>query len=214
MDSPTMAPEMSPAMALALAANFGSVLRWRDAFVALARAHDGRSGSVQLSFRPQQGTLVNQWAPRQEIASTGNVQVLVLDLNEHRSVDAFMITVDWDAAYRRYQHAVHDASEAAGADADAIAGALLLDVRRAGVFDQAGAMLPGARWRDPSLVSQWGAELPADQEIVVYCVYGHEVGRSTAMRLRAIGRKARYPRGGIDGWQAAGRPLAAKGAAS
>jgi Fe-Mn family superoxide dismutase len=37
--------------------------------------------------------------------------------------------------------------------------------------------------------------------------YGHEVGRSTAMRLRAAGLNARYLRGGIDGWQAAGRPL-------
>ena len=214
MDSLTMAPEMSPAMALALAANFGSVLRWRDAFVALARAHDGRSGSVQLSFRLQEGTLVNQSAARDGLAPAGSVPILVLDTEQHASVDAFIAGIDWETAYRRYQHAVHDTSEAAGADADAIAGALLLDMRRAGVFDQAGAMLPGARWRDPSLVSQWGAELPADQQIVVYCVYGHEVGRSTAMRLRAIGRKARYPRGGIDGWQAAGRPLAAKGAAS
>jgi Fe-Mn family superoxide dismutase len=31
------------------------------------------------------------------------------------------------------------------------------------------------------------------------------------MRLRAQGLKARYLRGGIDGWQAAGRPLEAKG---
>ena len=33
--------------------------------------------------------------------------------------------------------------------------------------------------------------LPTDREIVVYCVYGHEVRRSTAMRLRAAGLKAR-----------------------
>ena len=41
-------------------------------------------------------------------------------------------------------------------------------------------------------------------------VYGHEVGRSTAMRLRAMGLDARYLRGGFDGWQAAGRPVEAK----
>jgi Fe-Mn family superoxide dismutase len=46
--------------------------------------------------------------------------------------------------------------------------------------------------------------------VVVYCVFGHEVGRSTALRLRAAGLNARYLRGGIDGWQAAGRPLANK----
>ena len=49
-----------------------------------------------------------------------------------------------------------------------------------------------------------------DREVVVYCVYGHEVGRATALRLRAAGLKARYLRGGIDGWQAAGRPLTAR----
>ena len=48
--------------------------------------------------------------------------------------------------------------------------------------------------------------------MVVYCVYGHEVGRSTAMRLRAAGLKARYLEGGINGWKAAGLPLADKAA--
>ena len=47
----------------------------------------------------------------------------------------------------------------------------------------------------------------AGREVVVYCIYGHEVGRSTAMRLRAAGLNARYLRGGINDWQAAGRPL-------
>ena len=49
-----------------------------------------------------------------------------------------------------------------------------------------------------------------DREVIVYCIYGHEVGRSTAMRLRAQGLNARFLAGGIDGWQAAGQPLAEK----
>jgi len=48
--------------------------------------------------------------------------------------------------------------------------------------------------------------------LIVYCVHGHEVSRITAMRLRAADLKARYLRGGIEGWQAAGRPLADKAA--
>jgi superoxide dismutase, Fe-Mn family len=44
----------------------------------------------------------------------------------------------------------------------------------------------------------------------VYCVYGHEVGRSTAMRLRAAGVKARFLEGGIDAWRLAGQPLVRK----
>ena len=93
---------------------------------------------------------------------------------------------------------------------DEVAGAVLLDVRRAGMFEQAGTMIPGARWCDPATVATWAGEVPADREVVVYCVYGHEVGRATATRLRAAGVNARYLRGGIDGWQAAGRPLVNK----
>ena len=108
---------------------------------------------------------------------------------------------------------MHAASEPHGATHDEVAGSVLLDVRRAGVFAQAATMIPGARWVDPAAVACWAAELPADQEIIVHCVYGHEVGRATALRLRGAGLRARFLRGGIDGWQAAGRPLVAKGGA-
>ena len=56
-------------------------------------------------------------------------------------------------------------------------------------------------------------ELPMEPggEIVAYRVCGHEVGRTTAMRLRAAGLNARYLHGGIDAWRAAGKALVAKG---
>jgi superoxide dismutase, Fe-Mn family len=215
---------MEPAMALALAANFGSVERWRDEFTAMGRALGGGSGWVLLVFQPREGTLVNQWAADHAHAVAGGVPILALDMYEHSYhmdfgaaaagyVDAYMNNIDWAAVYRRYQAAVHDASEPLGATPDEVAGAVLLDVRRAGVFEQATAMIPGARWRDPARVADWAGELPAGGEVIVYCVYGHEVGRTTAMRLRAAGVTARYLRGGIDGWQAAGRTLDAKRAA-
>jgi Fe-Mn family superoxide dismutase len=75
------------------------------------------------------------------------------------------------------------------------------------VFEQARTTIPGARWCDPAAVGTWSADLPAGREVLVYCVYGHEVSRATAIRLRAAGLNARYLRGGIDGWQAAGRAL-------
>jgi Fe-Mn family superoxide dismutase len=59
-------------------------------------------------------------------------------------------------------------------------------------------------------VNDWSAQLPKDKPVMVYCVYGHEVGRSTTMRLCAAGVNARFLSGGIDGWKAAGRPLATK----
>ena len=209
---------MEPACKLALDANFGSLERWREEFIACAKALGGGSGWMLLVFQPREGTLVNQWAADHTHALAGGVPVLALDMYEHAYhidygaaagayVDAFMGNLAWPQVYLRYQQAAHAASELAGAAHDEIGDAVLLDVRRAGVFEQAGTMIPGARWRDPASVATWAAELPADREVVVYCVYGHEVGRTTAMRLRAAGVKARYLRGGIDGWQAAGRPL-------
>jgi superoxide dismutase, Fe-Mn family len=87
---------------------------------------------------------------------------------------------------------------------------MLLDVRRAGVFEQAHTMIPGASWRDPAAVSAWAADLPRDRAVIVYCIYGHEVGRATALRLRGAGVDARYLQGGIDGWQGAGRAVVDK----
>ena len=216
---------MVPAMALALTANFGSTLRWREEFVAMGKALAGGSGWVLLTFQPREGTLVNQWAADHTQALAGGVPILALDMYEHAYafdygaaagpyVDAFMDNLDWAPAYERYQHGVHAASEPFAAAQSEIGEALLLDVRRAGVYEQALATIPGADWRDPAAIEAWASGVPADREVVVYCVYGHEVGRATALRLRAAGVNARYLDGGIDAWQAAGRPLAPKAAAS
>ena len=221
-DSLSAASEpMTPAMALALQANFGSVERWREEFVAMGKALGGGSGWVLLVFNPREGTLVNQWAGDHTQALAGGVPVLALDMYEHsyhmdfgaaaaQYVDAFMANIHWTRVYERYQAAVESASESLGIGQDELAGANVLDVRRAGVFEQAQALLPGAQWRDPADVGTWGAQLIAGEPVVVYCVYGHEVCRATAMRLRAAGVDARFLRGGIDAWKSAGRPLAAK----
>jgi superoxide dismutase, Fe-Mn family len=212
---------MAPAMALALDANFGSVARWREEFVAMGKAQGGGSGWVLLMFQPREGSLVNQWAADHTHALAGGIPILALDMYEHAYhmdfgaaagayVDAFMDNVDWAPVYERYQLAVHGASEPYGAEQGDVAGAVLMDVRRAGMFEQADALIPGARWSDPARVEAWSRELPTDRPVVVYCVYGHEVGRTTAMRLRAAGVDARFLRGGIDGWSAAGRALEPK----
>lgn len=216
---------MEPAMALALGANFGSTERWRAEFIACAKALGGGSGWMLLVFQPREGSLVNQWAADHTHAVAGGTPILALDMYEHAYhldygaaagayVDACLDSIDWAGVYARYQSAVHAASEPWGVEQEAVEGALVLDVRRAGVFEQAGTRLPGAIWRDPALVAQWAGELPRDTPITVYCVYGHEVGRATTMRLRAAGLDAHYLRGGIDGWTAAGRPVVATGALS
>jgi Fe-Mn family superoxide dismutase len=209
---------MEPAWALALASNFGSVERWREEFVAMGKALGGGSGWVLLVFQPREGTLVNQWAADHTHAVAGGVPILALDMYEHAYhldygaaagayVDAFMGNIDWAGVYARYQAAVDAASEPFAATQVDVDQAQLLDVRRAAVHQQSNSIIPGARWCDPADVGRWAAELPADRPVVVYCVYGHEVGRATALRLRAAGLDARYLRGGIDGWQAAGRPV-------
>jgi superoxide dismutase, Fe-Mn family len=212
---------MQPPMALALGANFGSIERWREEFVAMGKALGGGSGWVLLTFQPREGSLVNQWAADHTHAVAGGVPILALDMYEHSYhmdfgaaagayVDAFMQNIHWDRVYERYQAAVHNASEPFAATQEDVAGNTLLDVRRAGAFEQASTMIPGATWRDPARVSEWSSELQTDRPVIVYCVYGHEVGRATALRLRGAGIDARYLSGGIDGWQAAGRALDAK----
>jgi len=212
---------MEPAAKLMLEASFGSVERWREEFIAMGKALGGGSGWVLLVFQPREGTLVNQWAADHTHVVAGGVPILALDMYEHAYhmdfgaaagayVDAFMGNISWAAVYGRYQRAVHAAGEPFGANQDQVGDALVFDVPRAGVFEKARTMIPGARWCDPAQVPTWAADLPADRELLVYCVYGHEVGRVTALRLQAAGLKARFLIGGIDGWQAAGRPLVDK----
>jgi superoxide dismutase len=96
---------MTPAMALALEANFGSIDRWRAEFMAMGKALGGGSGWVLLTFLPREGTLVNQWAADHTDALAGGVPILALDMYEHAYhldygaaagayVDAFMTNID------------------------------------------------------------------------------------------------------------------------
>ncbi len=215
---------MPPPMRLALEANFESVERWREEFVAMGKALGGGSGWVLLCFQPREGTLVNQWCADHTHGLAGGVPVLALDMYEHAYhidhgaaaaayVDAFMANIEWAGVYARYRAAVDAATDALAADAGDAGGAVVLDVRRAGTFAAAETMLPQARWLDPAAVGRWAETLPNDRPFVVYCVYGHEVGRATALRMRAAGLDARYLRGGIDAWQSAGRPVERKPAA-
>jgi rhodanese-related sulfurtransferase len=75
---------------------------------------------------------------------------------------------------------------------------LLLDVRRTPRFAESDRLLATARHCPPEQVAQFAAsEQP--REVVVYCVYGHEVGQEAAAQLRAAGWNARFLAGGIEG---------------
>lgn len=204
---------MSPAMDLALAASFGSQSRWREAFAALHQAAAADTGWLLLVFHPSDGRLSNQWLDGNPDTSAEGVPLLAWDrceiaqpkeLGIEEAIKACLDRIDWMAVHARYQQAVLAASQDCGANHADVAEALLLDVRREGVYRDAPSQLVHTQWRDPAAVSQWIASLPTDREIIVYCVHGHEVSRATTLRLRAAGLRARYLQGGIEGWQAAG----------
>jgi thiosulfate sulfurtransferase len=91
---------------------------------------------------------------------------------------------------------------------------LIIDVRRALARAADPVEIPGAVWRDPRRVAEWAAELPVGGVVAVYCVHGHEVSRGVAAQLRELGLHVRMIAGGLEGWKAAGGPVAACGAAA
>mgnify|MGYP001764691290 CR=1 FL=1 len=74
----------------------------------------------------------------------------------------------------------------------------LLDVRRKDDFDKAPQTFASAQWKNPAEIDQWLPTLPADQEVIVYCVRGGSVSQSVQQRLSEHGIKARYVSGGLE----------------
>ena len=80
----------------------------------------------------------------------------------------------------------------------------LLDVRRKADYDAAKDALPGALWRDPDKVAEWGSALPKDGNVVVYCVRGGSVSKAVIDELLKKNVPARFIEGGIEAWKADG----------
>ncbi|MBP8308152.1 MAG: superoxide dismutase [Burkholderiaceae bacterium] len=214
-------------LSVALTRDFGSVERWRAEFTALAKAMGGGSGWAILAWSSRDGRLVNQWAADHANLLAGATPVLALDMYEHAYhmdfgaragayVDTFMKNIEWSAVYRRYGAAVAGDAMPLGAEVGTIdpGRSQLIDVRRVEDFEAADDMLAGAVRGDPALVEQWADRLDAARPVVVYCVKGLDIGRSTALSLKARGFDVRYLDGGFNAWRAAGKPLQTKGAAS
>lgn len=208
-------------LSVGLARDFGSLERWRAEFTALALALGGGSGWALLSWSERENRLVNHWAADHAHQLAGATPLLVLDMYEHsyhmdfgtdaRSyIAAFMDNIRWAAVSGRYVAAVEASTHALAAAAeDAKPGVARIDVRRRAPYEAARDVIEGAQWRDPEKVDEWGPAL-AGTPVIVYCVYGHEVGQSTAARLRDFGVEARFLAGGIEDWKKAGRPLQPK----
>jgi Fe-Mn family superoxide dismutase len=216
----------------ALAADFGSVDRWRNEFVAMGKALSGGSGWVVLVYVPRDRRLINQYASEHSQSIAGGIPILALDMYEHAYhidfganaaayVDTFMRNVDWKAVEARYE----DASKVApprplvqpefgdlpGVDVEEVKGMLeagktvqIVDARPRHFVSRTQDIMEGATWRDPDRVQEWAGELSKSDPVVVFCVYGFHVGCKTAIALRDAGFDAKYMKGGHSAWRAIG----------
>ena len=82
--------------------------------------------------------------------------------------------------------------------------AQVLDARPAHYFSRYTDMMKGAIWRDPARIDEWSKELSANEPVFVYCAYGFHVGCSVTAALCERGFDAKYLRGGLSAWYAAG----------
>jgi rhodanese-related sulfurtransferase len=79
---------------------------------------------------------------------------------------------------------------------------LLLDVRRAAAFDKSTDTLANAVRCLPEDVAAWAASQSGTKRpVLVFCVFGHEVGAQATQTLRAAGIEAFQLAGGIEGGQ-------------
>ena len=77
---------------------------------------------------------------------------------------------------------------------------LIIDVRRQGPFDSATHIIATAQRCDPSAIELLIQAMPP-RDVIVYCVYGHQVSQNVATQLRAAGWSARFLAGGFEGGQ-------------
>ena len=82
----------------------------------------------------------------------------------------------------------------------------ILDVRRASDRENDPSAIPGAEWKDPEKVAEWGKELGSG-EVVVYCVRGGSVSRSVQDKLREKNVNVRFIAGGFEAWKKSGKPV-------
>jgi Fe-Mn family superoxide dismutase len=217
-------------MEQALQRDFGSVSRWRDQFMAMASALAGGSGWVLLSYVPRDTRLLNHASTEYAQTIAGATPILALDMYEHAYhlefganatayIAAFMRNIDWPAVLTRYDDAVRAprteprqqpqfgelpsvSPETVRAMLDAGEPVHVIDVRPRHYATRSHEILDGAVWRDPERVDEWIGELPKNEPVVTFCVYGFHIGCETAATLRKAGIDARYMEGGHFAWKA------------
>ncbi|APV48563.1 hypothetical protein BWI17_01990 [Betaproteobacteria bacterium GR16-43] len=222
----------TPAMKEALARDFGSVDRWRDEFLAMAKGLAGGSGWVVLSYIPRDRRLVNQYAAEHTQSVAGGIPIFALDMYEHAYhidfganaqayIEAFLRNADWKSVQVRYEDATKVEPlrpveqpefgdlpgvmpEEVKAMLDAGEPVQFIDARPKFYVSRTQDIIDGATWHDPERVKDWVGELKKDEPVVVFCVYGFHVGCRTAAALREAGFEASFMKGGHSAWKAIG----------
>jgi len=215
--------------------HFGSVTAWRRDFVGSAQALAGGSGWVLLTYSRRQQRLWNQIAFDHSQAAVDAAPVLALDMYEHAYhldfganatayIDAFMRNVNWAAVIERVAavRAARPLPEEDPSDRSLPSISIeelaaqrakgepiqVLDARPRHHISRTVDLMEGAVWRDPDRLEEWIGELSPAQPVAVYCAYGFHVGCNITRALRERGYDARFIRGGVSAWYAAGGPRA------
>jgi Fe-Mn family superoxide dismutase len=223
-------------VASALETHFGSVDAWRTEFVAAAQSLRGGSGWVALVYSRRDGQLYNQVTLDHTQSMIDASPLLVLDMYEHAYhidfganaaayVDAFMRNIDWAVIAQRLAEATGSTAPKAAAADQALPSVSIeefstelatkervqvLDARPKHYYSRSTDMMQGATWRDPTRVAEWSRELSTDAPVFVYCAYGFHVGCGVTAELRERGFDAKFIRGGLSAWYAAGGKRALK----
>jgi len=228
--------EVPDALAAEIAADFGSSSAWRRDFVGTARSLADGSGWVLLTYSRRQKRFWNQIATDHTQAAVDAAPVLVLDMYEHAYqmdfgtnatayIDTFFRNINWEAVLKRIEAVRNNQArpnedpssrkdvpslsvEELAAQIANGSGVQIVDARAREHMSLNVDLMAGATWRDPDRVKEWIAELKPDKPVAVYCAYGFDVGCNVTKTLIELGLDARFLRGGLSAWYAAGGPRA------
>ena len=200
-------------------------------FVGAAQSLVHGSGWASLTYARQEKRLWNTIASDHTQAAIDAAPVLVLDMYEHAYhldfganatayIDAFMRNINWAVVIARMAAVraegplpLEDPSDESlpSLSVEELGTRLaegepiqVLDARPRHHISRTVDLMDGAVWRDPDRVETWVGELSPDRPVAVYCAYGFHVGCNVTRALRARGLDARYVRGGLSAWYAAG----------
>jgi rhodanese-related sulfurtransferase len=82
----------------------------------------------------------------------------------------------------------------------------IVDVRRSSDRQSDPSGIPGAEWKDPEKVAEWGKDL-GSSEVVVYCVRGGSVSRSVQAKLHEKNIHVKFIEGGLEAWKKSVKPV-------